>query len=885
MCGVIGLINEKDTKKLGPVACRLLRMLEYRGYDSTGAAIQDSKGKITLKKDVGSPTNVTKALKIDKLSGHIFCGQVRWATFGSVTRENAQPHDVKCKTHIYGAHNGNITNCDQLKKWLISEGHAVVSDNDGEMLVHTVEHYFAAELARSRSNSAETRRKALKAAIIKAGSKMVGSYAAVVVDPVTGTMACIKAGSSLYMGQGFDDGLGHFVIASSDLSSVLSLSKILIPINENEFAIYSAKQARIYDIKNGEEFERRPIRSKLKIEETQLKKPYNYFMEQEIFAQADAARRIIGLYMQRSKFLKFIQDAYSKKTDLLKNIKHAVKSIAEITDISELKKSCESFIETKEIASLSALAAKKGLKAEPGEGFESSYSTFLDDMRAQLLTSETCLGSARHSRPSDGARVGKGATLASGKFDTALKLIDSIFLLDEVIDLDARVNHFVDMIVGAYQYGSSIYLLACGTSFHAAKTATTFFDKIAGMNVFPVLPGEFRAQYSNSLREKDVVIGISQSGETKDLIDIFNMVRSRRDREITLISIVNNANSSLALEKSDLYIPLFCGPEVAVPATKSFMNQLIVLYILALRVANRLAALGVKKIDEEKLAKFRENLFKIPDLIEKTFKSAVREAGSAAEKLFLEPSIHILATGMFGVAKEGALKIREVVLNHTEGFEGSEFKHGPNTILGVNTVFGMDAVRKVLEKSAKALSEAASSKEGRAMDAKGAGKLLSAISGFAFRDEAPRGLDKNEKAVFEKIFGQHNFFDSLYTNYPLVFITGPGNRDVNLTISQINTHKIRGTNVFVIAEENELLRDAVMKAPVNKYDAGYKNGYIVLPPTGDYILPVFTSTVVLQLLALKMSVLKMKFLDRLDIADHGVHPDSPKNVSKSITVD
>lgn len=858
MCGVIGLINEKDTKKLGPVACRLLRMLEYRGYDSTGAAIQDSKNKITLRKDVGSPTNVTKALKIDKLAGHIFCGQVRWATFGSVTRENAQPHDVKCKTHIYGAHNGNITNCDQLKKWLISEGHEVVSDNDGEMLVHTVEHFFAAELARARAGSPDSRRKALKAAIIKAGSKMVGSYAAVVVDPVTRTLACIKAGSSLYMGQGFDPELGRFVIASSDLSSVLSLSKILIPINENEFALYDSRSAAIYDIKTGEEYDRRPVRSKLKTEETQLKKPFKYFMEQEIFAQADAARRIIGIYTQRSKFLKFIQDTCAKKSDLLKNIKHAVKSIAEITDISELRSSCEAFIGTKEIGALTELAAKKGVRADAGAGFESSYSTFLDEMRS---------------------------IFASKKYDTALKLIDSIFLLDEVIDLDSRVNHFVDLIVGAYQYGSSIYLLACGTSFHAAKTATIFFDKIAGLNLFPVLPGEFRAQYSNSLREKDVVIGISQSGETKDLIDIFNMVRSRRVRDITLISIVNNANSSLALEKSDLFIPLFCGPEIAVPATKSFMSQLIVLYILALRVAKRLAALGVRKIDDEKFAGFEKTINMVPELIEKTIKSAVKETERAARDLYLEPSVHILATGMFGVAKEGALKIREVLLNHTEGFEGSEFKHGPNTILGVNTIFGMDAVRKVIEKAAAALAGAAGSREGKAISAGGAAKILGAIAGYAFRDEAPRGLDAREKAVMRKIFEKYDFFGSLYSNYPLIFITGPGNRDVNLTISQINTHKIRGANVFVIAEENELLRDAVRKAPVNKYDDAYKNAYIVLPPTGDHLAPIFTSTVVLQLLAFKMSVLKMDFLNRLEIDDHGVHPDSPKNVSKSITVD
>ena len=116
-------------------------------------------------------------------------------------------------------------------------------------------------------------------------------------------------------------------------------------------------------------------------------------------------------------------------------------------------------------------------------------------------------------------------------------------------------------------------------------------------------------------------------------------------------------------------------------------------------------------------------------------------------------------------------------------------------------------------------------------------------------------------------------------------ITGPNSRDINLTISQINTHKIRGANIYVIAEENKLLRDAAEKSVPSMYSKTYRSGYIVLPKTDDDLLVFFTSSVVLQLLALEMSVRKMNFLNRLEILDHGVHPDSPKNVSKSITVD
>ena len=143
MCGVIGLVYERDHEQLGQVAAELLRALEYRGYDSTGAAIQDSSGTIHLAKGVGAPSVLVHKLGITDRRGKVLCGQVRWATFGAVDDRNAQPHEVDCRAHVYGAHNGNVTNCDDLKVHLLAEGHRVLSDNDGEMVVHTIEHWFA----------------------------------------------------------------------------------------------------------------------------------------------------------------------------------------------------------------------------------------------------------------------------------------------------------------------------------------------------------------------------------------------------------------------------------------------------------------------------------------------------------------------------------------------------------------------------------------------------------------------------------------------------------------------------------------------------------------------------------------------------------------------
>ncbi|MCX5787271.1 MAG: SIS domain-containing protein [Elusimicrobia bacterium] len=810
---MIGLRCAKDRADLGAAASKLLRMLEYRGYDSTGAILQSEDGRIVLRKDVGSPTVVTKRLAIAELSGRVFCGQVRWATFGGVTRENAQPHEMRCKTHFYGAHNGNITNCHQLKQWLLREGHAVVSDNDGEMLVHTVEHFFAIELAKTKDRAA-----ALRSAVLSASKKLVGSYAAVVVDPVTQRLAAIKAGSSLYMGVG-DGPDGAFTIASSDLASVLSMTKLIVPLSEDEFVLYDHAQRRCWNLRSGAEIRKKPLRSRLRVEETELKEPFKYFMQQEIFSQPDAVRRVIGLFLGSSPLLSVAQKALKAHPGPAKRARDAAAELASLTHAAQLQRRASRFYASAAFAQLKAAAAAHEPELARG-GFESSMGSFLEEL----------------------------ARLAPKGCAPALRLLDGLFLAEEAEDVGRRADRLVDALLAARRKGGAITLVACGTSYHAAKVASVFFNKIAGIKVWATLPGDFRAESAASVRDGDLLIAISQSGETKDLIDVVNLVRAS-GRKATVAAIVNNVNSTLALEKADLYLPLFCGPEIAVPATKSFMNQLAVLYILALKAAERDAS---RRDRRRRL----DNFLRVPELLEETFACTRDSLDQAAADLFLEPSIHILATGMQGVAKEGALKVREVVLNHTEGYEGAEFKHGPNTILGVNTVFGMEAVRSILEKFA-AFSEEAAGKG--ALSARGLARLYRAVAGYAFDDVKPSALDEAELRAFRQTFAKHDFFESLYTNYPLVFVTGPSERDVNITISQINTHKIRGADIYVIAEESKALRDAARPCPPARSAARPRSGYIRLP--------------------------RLELLDRLEIEDHGVHPDSPKNVSKSITVD
>ena len=470
------------------------------------------------------------------------------------------------------------------------------------------------------------------------------------------------------------------------------------------------------------------------------------------------------------------------------------------------------------------------------------------------------------------------------------KALDSVSEKKDVDEFEESVNNFLKLIKNTQEKSRNIYALACGTSFHAAKVASVFFNEIANVEIIPVLPGDFRGQYSFSLRDDDIIIGVSQSGETKDLIDIFNDVEAS-GLNIKTIVLVNNMNSTLGQEKSEVSIPIACGPEIAVPATKSFINQITLFYFLAIKVAEmKLKTMKEEKIaksqiqkEEKRLKKLFKSLNDIPQVIKATIESTKDEIEYVASKIYMEPSMHILATKITGVAKEGALKIRETVLNHTEGGEASEFKHGPNTILGKNTVLGIKNVKAMVKHFNETIDKMEEMSEQQNIERQERRKITQALSSYVFTKAIPFNLSREGTDIFNDIIADYDFFDRAYRNYPLIYVTGPEERDVNLTISQINTHKIRGADTFVIAEENDKLME---NARINPHDSGYYGwGYIPLPKVGNSLMTTFSATIVLQLLALKMSIKKMEYLDRLGIVDHGVHPDVPKNVSKSITVD
>jgi glutamine---fructose-6-phosphate transaminase (isomerizing) len=847
MCGVVSIVYENDNKHLGNEACFLLKKLEYRGYDSTGASFLSENGDILLMKKVGAPSVVTEELKISKRQGKKFIGQVRWATYGSVTDENAQPHEVKCHTHLVGAHNGNISNTDTLKEFLTENGHQVLSDNDGEMLVHLIEHYYAKLLAGKKKPSLEIKISLFKQAIRKAEQKAVGSYAACVSAPDIPGVFAIKSGSSLYAGKGADVN-GEFILVSSDLTSVLSKTRFLIPLVKGEAIYFTHNDYFVFSVKEEKEHKPGLKRSRLNISDIALQPKFKYFMQQEIYTSPANIETLMKYYLLEEHEKQY-QTIFEYNYKQCRALLYDLVKLYDIFDHDKLKEAFIQVINNKEfkkvfqeitLLDIPFLANAKSI------GFTSEDTSLLNEL------------------------LGFGE-----EYFMQLFILDLMIIWKKKRTIVKYKQQTVDLIKKAKEKGHHIYLVASGTSHHSSLVASSYFNYLNGVSIISANPGMFRSFYLNSLKKNDVVIGISQSGETKDLVDIFIDIKEKHVDDVKLISIVNNENSTIPQEHSSFYLPILCGTEIAVAATKSFTSQIALFYLLSLSLSNT---------DEQIKYKMQQ----IKHFMEFTLREIEHDVKEVALNLFLKPSIHLLGTSLIGIAKEGALKIREVVLNHSEGYDSAEFKHGPNTILGKNTIFSFKDLESL---HFKMLNFFKKQHPNEFISEKLFKSFISMLKNFNFSHEVANLIDvtfkeKDENDAVKKMYENYREevnIEDFFSNYPLIFVCPPDERDKRITITQIHTHKIRGADIILIAEEDKDLKKAIEGKPAGLKNYYYK--YITMPKTDDSYIFGFTSMLALQLLAFDMSVTKRKHLNKRKVENHGVHPDVPKNVSKSITVD
>lgn len=211
-----------------------------------------------------------------------------------------------------------------------------------------------------------------------------------------------------------------------------------------------------------------------------------------------------------------------------------------------------------------------------------------------------------------------------------------------------------------------IYIVACGTAMHAGVVGKYVIEKLARIEVTVDIASEFRYR-EPVLTENDLVILISQSGETADTKAV---LRLAKESHVTTLSIVNVKGSSIARE-SDFVIYTHAGPEISVASTKAYSVQLSIMYLFAFQLAY---AKG--EISKERCSELTKMLTNIPALIEKTLEVEA-QCQYVASKLVNADSLLYIGRGLdYVLSMEGSLKLKEISYIHSEAYAAGELKHG-----------------------------------------------------------------------------------------------------------------------------------------------------------------------------------------------------------------
>jgi len=237
------------------------------------------------------------------------------------------------------------------------------------------------------------------------------------------------------------------------------------------------------------------------------------------------------------------------------------------------------------------------------------------------------------------------------------------------LDVDAGsitmkgIEEYAEQIMNA----SRIVMVACGTSWHAGLVAEYIFEELCRINVEVEYASEFR--YRNPVINKgDVIIAISQSGETADTLVA---IENAKSKGAIILGVVNVVGSSISrVSNGGAYT--HAGPEIGVASTKAFTAQLAVLTMIALKIARK-----KDTISEERYRHLLNELHAIPEKVFKLLES-IEHIKEIAEKYKDARDFLYLGRGYnFPVALEGALKLKEISYIHAEGYPAAEMKHGP----------------------------------------------------------------------------------------------------------------------------------------------------------------------------------------------------------------
>jgi glucosamine--fructose-6-phosphate aminotransferase (isomerizing) len=267
---------------------------------------------------------------------------------------------------------------------------------------------------------------------------------------------------------------------------------------------------------------------------------------------------------------------------------------------------------------------------------------------------------------SDGKKLKKEARRIDLQWCESNKQGHQFFMLKEIMEQPQTIQTAINQdketftkIAMDILRGGQVIVTACGSSRYAALVGRYLFSKVGRKFCDVVMASEFH-YFADSVDKNTVVLAVSQSGETLDVIE---GVKRARDAGAQVISIVNRPYSQLS-EMSHHVINLNCGPELCVAATKSFISQLVVFYLLSFSMTNSFdkAVASIKNISQE---------------VAKTIESNDDKLNKLSQELKAKNDFYYIARGInFAIASEGALKLKEISYIHAEGMPAGELKHG-----------------------------------------------------------------------------------------------------------------------------------------------------------------------------------------------------------------
>jgi glutamine---fructose-6-phosphate transaminase (isomerizing) len=230
-------------------------------------------------------------------------------------------------------------------------------------------------------------------------------------------------------------------------------------------------------------------------------------------------------------------------------------------------------------------------------------------------------------------------------------------------------DHYLDLMATFLERAREVFLVACGTSYHACLAASYIFSKLAFLGTYPVIASECVEQHGKSIGIDSTILAVSQSGETTDTLVA---VMAARERAATVLGLTNVVDSTLT-RISRVYVVQQSGPEIGVAATKTFTSQVSVLAQLALRVAKKRG-----KVSQDEMDYLGERLRKLPDDAETIIRTQEEKVRHIANKYRDAKAFLFLGRGIStATAYEGRLKLMEIAYVPAIALPAGESKHGP----------------------------------------------------------------------------------------------------------------------------------------------------------------------------------------------------------------